>query len=88
MKYEGVRFISNGAIKKAVVSKEADFGARREAFMNVVNVDIRKERGPRGQCPGGLQRGRGKCAVNKDPLSMALYCRKDADQLRRLPQMP
>ena len=31
-------------IEKAVVSKEADFGARRLAFMDVVNVDEKEER--------------------------------------------
>ena len=44
MEYESVRFISNCVIEKAVVSKEADFGARREAFMDVVNVDEKEER--------------------------------------------
>ena len=44
MKCEGVRFISNGAIKKAVVSKEADFSARRKTFVDVVNVDKEEKR--------------------------------------------
>ena len=43
MKYEGVRFISNGAIKKAVVSKEADFSSRRNTFVDVVDVDKEEE---------------------------------------------
>ena len=74
MKYESVRFISNGAIKKAVVSKEADFGARREAFMDVVNVDKKEERS-QDSALGDSREDRArvrKCAINKDPLGTAL----------------
>ena len=58
--------------------------------MDVVDVD-KEEEGTQDSALGDSREDRarvGKCAVNKDPLSMALYCRKDADQLRRLPQMP
>ena len=44
LELESVRFISNGTIEKAVVSKVADFGARRKTFMDVVNVDEKEER--------------------------------------------
>ena len=74
MKYEGVRFISNGAIKKAVVSKEADFSARRKTFVDVVDVD-KEEEGTQDSALGDSREDRagvGKCAVNKDPLGAAL----------------
>ena len=75
MKYEGVRFISNGVIKKAVVSKEADFGARRKTFVDVVNVDKEEEGTHQDGSLGDSREDRAgvrKCAVNKDMLCAAL----------------
>ena len=43
LKKKSVRVVSNGTVKKTVVSKETDFGARRESFMDVVNVDEKEE---------------------------------------------
>ena len=74
MKYESVRFISNGAIKKAVVRKETGFSARREAFMDVVNVDKEEERAQDSALGDSRENraGVGKCATNKDSLGAAL----------------
>ena len=39
-----VRFVRNGSIEQAVISKEADFSSRGEPLMNIVYVDKKDER--------------------------------------------
>ena len=60
--------------EEVVVGKEADFGARRKTFVDVINVD-KKEEGTQDSALGDSREDRagvGKCAVNKDPLGAAL----------------
>ena len=85
MKYESVRFISNGAIKKAVVSKEADFSARRKTFVDVVDVNEKEERRPR-TVPWGTPEstGQGSECVPSTSIRWVRPSRKNAEQLRRL----
>ena len=45
LKSQSVGWISNGSIEEAVVSKEADFSARREILVYVIYVD-EEEEGP------------------------------------------
>ena len=61
-------------IEKTVISKEADFGARRKAFMDVVNVDEKEERTQDSTLWDSREdrAGVGKYAVNKNPMTAAL----------------
>ena len=70
MELESFRVISNGTIEKAFVSKEADFGARGNTFMNVVNVD--EEEGRTQDSVLGSPERTGQCTVNRDPLDSTL----------------
>ena len=76
MKFEGVRVISNGTVEEAVVSKETDFGARREAFMDVINVD-KKEEGPRTVPWGTPERtGQGSKSAHSTRTRWVRPCRR------------
>ena len=74
MELESVRVISNGTIEKVVVRKDDDFGARRKAFMDVVNVDEKEEMTQDSALRDSREdrAGVGKCAVNKNPVGTVL----------------
>ena len=91
MEEKSVRVVSNGTIvENTVISEKADLGARGrgKSFMNVINVD-KKEEGPRTVPWGTPERtGQGSERAPSTRTAWERPCRKDADQLKRLPRMP